>query len=212
MNDEVVDKMTKMNNEALDGNLDAVYKIVFFGKKEPKGTLRDCLQQYSAKQLIVICRFLCDDETKKFKRLSKQEKVDFLEKKILNLAKNQLGELSLTCLNDLNGIINNSTKDIKSSILLGMGLVYYTMIDGEEKYYIPSDVRKLVKKNLNSKVYLESEFNVFNLCLIACHYVYGLVPKNLLIKIYEQNDSRRANINDLIKMLEDKVEKIVIKG
>lgn len=211
MNDKLINKMEETATSALSGDMGAMCKLIFLSKKECQGTLKQCLQQYDSKQLTVMCRFICNDEINNFKKMKKNEKIEFLEKKIIDYVENELSQLSLNSLDELNDFVNNGSKDFNANILLGMGIIYYSIVDGEEKYYIPSDVKKILKKNLNSKTYLDSQSNNFYTCLIACHYIYGLVSKDLLLTIYKQNHNISVNTDELFRCIDDKVEKITIK-
>ena len=195
MNTEIIDKMFKNMNEALKGNIDAMCEVVLTTFEEPKGTLKECLEKYDSTRLDFLINMYPEVHEKK-KSINKKQKVKLLEENILDLVTNRLDDLSVDLLKELHMVLKDDTYQMKTRILIGMGIVFYAITNHKEIFYIPSDVKKILEVKLTKQTIDDSVEKNFFSFLLSCYYVYGFVPKDLVKKIYEDKTHMKTNLEE----------------
>ena len=191
------------NNEILDlfrSSPEMIYKTMLTSSKRHKGTLKECLRHYDSTQLELINNVYDNEEFED--DLPKKDKIELLYQMIMRGVESNLKDLPVHFLEDLEYLLNNENYQVKNTELLGLGLVFLSIEGDQEKYYIPSDLRKEVKKQLNSDVITQALVDDCALFFIACHFVYGLVSRELFQKMFLKQHEM-ANVDEILDVLLD---------
>ena len=210
MKEEDLHKYFENVDDVVKGDINEMYKLLLTTFERHSGTLKECLNKYKPTQLEAMYALSEKNDSQSFEKLSKNEQVDYLEKNALDTVTNHLTSLTLSGLQDLLELMDNPDYILKNNMLQALGIVFRSIEDGKEKYYIPSDVEKILKEELTQDVILETTLNDIRIFLLASHAVYGLVPKDLLIKTITTKRPQIKDINKIIELLQEEYSIIKI--
>ena len=212
MNEKTKNKLFENIGDAFSGNINAICEFVLTLFEKPTGNLKDYLNKYDFTQLELIFAMYNGDNKDSFTQMSKEKQVTFLEKKIMDTVKNGLSQLTIGGLTELEELMKNPNYHLQNKTLLGLGLVFRSVEDDEEKYYIPVETKKEIQKSLSKSTIIDAEKNDVNLFLFAAHSIYGLVSKKLIIDTYKGKNPQSDNIKKIFKLLSDNYSTIKINN
>ena len=149
MNEKTKNKLFENIGDAFSGNINAICEFVLTIFEKPTGNLKDYLNKYDSTQLELIFAMYNGDNKDSFTQMSKEKQVTFLEKKIMDTVKNGLSQLTIGGLTELEELMKNPNYHLQNKTLLGLGIVFRSVEDDEEKYYIPVDTKKEIQKSLS---------------------------------------------------------------
>lgn len=210
MNDEIIEEMLKkIWEDGLELDLNTMFSVCFVCSCKHDGKLRDCLKKITDDQLKLIAS-LHEIDFEQLKIKKKSEKITALEKNIFQFLETNLFDLPPGPLRDLKGIVDDPNYVIQSKIWLGLGVVYFSIVDGQEMYYLPTDIKAVLQNKMTDQFFLDAIRNNIIQFLLACHYVYGLVSKDVFVKVYKERYPDVC-IDDFSLEIQQHFEQIIIE-
>lgn len=110
MNEKIYEEI----QNSMNGDLNSMYKTALTTLEKYEGTLKDCLNKYDDMQLEIIDNTY-EETNKKFKNMSKSEKVSYLEKYIKNKLEKGLTHLTTKGVLELSELLKNPKHKITTS-------------------------------------------------------------------------------------------------
>lgn len=211
MNEKDFKKMLENVGDAMNGDLSSICEFVLTTLKRHKGNLKDCLKEYDSEQLEVINK-MYNEDYQDFRKLKKGEKIASLEETILDSIKINLNHLTTSGIQEISELIKDENYQLENNILIGTGIVYRSVVDGKSKYYIPTDVKKIIKNHIDKGAILESVQNDCHTLLISAHSIYGLVPKEIFISKVQEYYPQIKDIDKIIELLKKNFKLHEING
>ena len=211
MNEKDFKKMLENVGDAMNGDLSSICEFVLTTFKRHKGNLKDCLKEYDSEQLEVINK-MYNEDYQDFHKLKKGEKIASLEETILDSIKINLNHLTTSGIQEISELIKDENYQLENNILIGTGIVYRSVVDGKSKYYIPTDVKKIIQNHLDNNATLESAQNDCYMLLISAHSIYGLVPKEIFISKVQEYYPQIKDIDKIIELLKKNFKLHEING
>ena len=203
------EKIYEEIQNSMNGDLNSMYKMALTTLEKYEGTLKDCLNKYDDMQLEIIDNTY-EETNKKFKNMSKSEKVGYLEKHIKSKLEKGLTHLTTKGVLELSELLKNPKHKITTSALQSSGIVFRSFKNEKETYYIPEDIKKIVQKQLKQGALIETETADTSLFMLACHFVYGLIPKDIFQDILLKEITQIDKMDIIFEKLSDKFEYIKI--
>ena len=203
MNEKNADVLFENLVDVLNGGIGAMTEFALTLFEETKGDLKDCLNYYNLEQLEVIVKFNNQLKNLRVDKSNKKGIVKKLEKRIKEIFGGGQLEITLNELEELEKLMNNDNYQIKSDLLVGLGIVYTVVIDGKRKYYIPEDIRKIVKEKYTSDIKEEIIKNELSIILVSAFYIYGLIPIELIKKIVKEKYPQVKDVHYLLGKIDN---------
>ena len=150
------------------------------------GDLKDFLKALDEEQIDVIASVYYDDEDSFFKK-SLNSKIEYLEKNIIESYKEIIRNASYKQYVILDKLSNNEDVTNMSELFLYSGFCYSYYDKTEVKYLLPTDLKKIYLKEVDSTIKGNSLKGEILTRIMALFFSNGLVPTDLVYNHYEDD-------------------------
>ncbi len=150
------------------------------------GDLKDFLKALDEEQIDVIASVYYDDEDSFFKK-SLNSKIEYLEKNIIESYKEIIRNASYKQYVILDKLSNNEDVTNMSELFLYSGFCYSYYDKTEVKYLLPTDLKKIYLKEVDSTIKGDSLKGEILTRIMALFFSNGLVPTDLVYNHYEDD-------------------------
>ena len=150
------------------------------------GDLNDFLKALDEEQIDVIASVYYDDEDSFFKK-SLNSKIEYLEKNIIESYKEIIRNASYKQYVILDKLSNNEDVTNMSELFLYSGFCYSYYDKTEVKYLLPTDLKKIYLKEVDSTIKGNSLKGEILTRIMALFFSNGLVPTDLVYNHYEDD-------------------------
>ena len=147
------------------------------------GDLKDFLKALDEEQIDVIASVYYDDEDSFFKK-SLNSKIEYLEKNIIESYKEIIRNASYKQYVILDKLSNNEDVTNMSELFLYSGFCYSYYDKTEVKYLLPTDLKKIYLKEVDSTIKGNSLKGEILTRIMALFFSNGLVPTDLVYSCY----------------------------
>ena len=147
------------------------------------GDLKDFLKALDEEQIDVIASVYYDDEDSFFKK-SLNSKIEYLEKNIIESYKEIIRNASYKQYVILDKLSNNEDVTNMSELFLYSGFCYSYYDKTEVKYLLPTDLKKIYLKEVDSTIKGDSLKGEILTRIMALFFSNGLVPTDLVYSYY----------------------------
>ena len=150
------------------------------------GDLKDFLKALDEEQIDVIASVYYDDEDSFFKK-SLNSKIEYLEKNIIESYRKIIKNASYKQYVILDKLSNNEDVTNMSELFLYSGFCYSYYDKTEVKYLLPTDLKKIYLKEVDSTIKGNSLKGEILTRIMALFFSNGLVPTDLVYNHYEDD-------------------------
>ena len=150
------------------------------------GDLKDFLKALDEEQIDVIASVYYDDEDSFFKK-SLNSKIEYLEKNIIESYKEIIRNASYKQYVILDKLSNNEDVTNMSELFLYSGFCYSYYDKTEVKYLLPTDLKKIYLKEVDSTIKGDSLKGEILTRIMALFFSNVLVPTDLVYNHYEDD-------------------------
>ena len=151
-----------------------------------EGNLKDVLKGLDEDQINIIASVYYDDEDSFFKK-SLNSKIEYLEKNIIESYKEIIRNASYKQYVILDKLSNNEDVTNMSELFLYSGFCYSYYDKTEVKYLLPTDLKKIYLKEVDSTIKGNSLKGEILTRIMALFFSNGLVPTDLVYNHYEDD-------------------------
>ena len=151
-----------------------------------EGDLKDFLKALDEEQLDIIASVYYNDENSFFKK-SLSSKIEDLEKNIIESYKEIIKNVSYNQYVILDKLSNNEDVTNMSELFLYSGFCYSYYDKTEVKYLLPTDLKKIYLKEVDSTIKGDSLKGEILTRIMALFFSNGLVPTDLVYNHYEDD-------------------------
>ena len=150
------------------------------------GDLKDFLKALDEEQIDVIASVYYDDEDSFFKK-SLNSKIEYLEKNIIESYRKIIKNASYKQYVIFDKLSNNEDVTNMSELFLYSGFCYSYYDKTEVKYLLPTDLKKIYLKEVDSTIKGNSLKGEILTRIMALFFSNGLVPTDLVYNHYEDD-------------------------
>ena len=168
------------------------------------GDLKDFLKALDEEQIDVIASVYYDDEDSFFKK-SLNSKIEYLEKNIIESYKEIIRNASYKQYVILDKLSNNEDVTNMSELFLYSGFCYSYYDKTEVKYLLPTDLKKIYLKEVDSTIKGNSLKGEILTRIMALFFSNGLVPTDLVYSYYPDDFYGFFTKDELLKEIDTAV-------